>query len=115
MYSKKEILCTLKSNKEKVCAFFDPNEGFKLKGRPNAKLKKLKYIGSYKISDVDEKYLEMLKQNPITLKLEYSQMDYFILLSPIPRNKLNLLNGMKCSPEKGFFDDTSTLNVSVEY
>lgn len=115
MYSKKEIICILKSNKEKVCAFFDPKEGFKLKVKPNVKVKKSKYVESYRISITEEKYIEILKANPKILKLEYSQMDYFILLSSIPRNKLKLLDGMRYSPEKGFFDDTSTLNVSIEY
>lgn len=115
MYTKKEILCILKSNKEKVSAFFDPNEGFKLKVKPNVKLKKSKYIESYKISTAEEKYLEILTVNPKIVMLEYSQMDYFVLLSSIPRNKVKLLGGMKYSPEKGFFDNTSTLNVSEEY
>lgn len=115
MYSKREILCVLKSNKEKVSAFFDPNEGFKLKVKPNVKLKKSKHIQSYKISTTEEKYLEILKVNPKILRLEFSQMDYFVLLSTIPRSKVKLLDGMKYSPEKGFFDNTSTLNVLVEY
>lgn len=115
MYTKREILCILKSNKEKVSAFFEPNEGFKLKVKPNVKLKKSKYIESYKISTTEEKYLDILKVNPKSVMLEYSQMDYFVLLSSIPRNKVKLLDGMKYSPEKGFFDNTSTLNVSEEY
>ena len=115
MYTKKEILCILKSNKEKVSAFFDLNEGFKLKVKPNVKLKKSKYIESYKISTTEEKYLEILTINPKIVMLEYSQMDYFVLLSTIPRSKVKLLDGMKYSPEKGFFDNTSSLNVSEEY
>lgn len=115
MYTKREILCILKSNKEKVSAFFEPNEGFKLKVKPNVKLKKSKYIESYKISTTEEKYLDILKVNPKSVMLEYSQMDYFVLLSSIPRNKVKLLDGMKYSPEKGFFDNTSTLNVSEEF
>lgn len=115
MYSKREILCILKANKEKVSAFFDPNEGFKLKVKPNVKLKKSKHIQSYKISTTEEKYLDILKVNPKSVMLEYSQMDYFVLLLSIPRNKVKLLDGMKYSPEKGFFDNTSSLNVSEEY
>lgn len=118
MYSKKEILCILRTNKEKVNAFYDPIKGeFDLKIKPNVKLKKIKkskYIDSYRISDVEEKYLEILKLNPIALRLEFSEMDYFVLLSSIPINKVKLLDGMKYSSEKGFFDDTSTLNIYIK-
>lgn len=116
MYSKKEILCILRTNKEKVNAFYDPIKGeFDLKIKPKVKLKKSKYIDSYKISDVEEKYLEILKLNPITLKLEFSEMDYFVLLSSIPIDKIKLLDNMKYSSDKGIFDDTSTLNISMQY
>lgn len=116
MYNEKEILCLLKSNKEKISAIFSPEKNdFELKIRPDLKIKKSKYMDSYRISDTEAKYLEILKLNPGVLRLEYSQMDYFLLISSIPRNKIKLLDGMIFSPEIGFFDDTSTLNISREY
>lgn len=116
MYTEKEILCLLKLNKERVAVFFDDEKNeFSLIVKPNLKLKKSKHIDTYRISDTQEKYLKLLKLNPKVLKLEYSEMDYFILISKIPRKELSIPKGMKYEPAIGFYDRTSILNVSREY
>ena len=116
MYTEKELLCLLKLNKEKVYVFFDDERGeFCISVKPNIKLKKSKYVDTYRVSYTEEKYLELLKLNPKTLKLEYSAMDYFILISKVPRNELKRPKGMVYKPSIGFYDQQSTLNVSREY
>lgn len=115
MYTEREILCLLKLNKEKVAVFFEDKKGeFSLIVKPNLKLKKSKYMYTYRISDTEKKYLELLKLNTKVLKLEYSAMGYFILISKIPREEVKLPEGMLYKPSIGFYDTKSILNVSTE-
>lgn len=117
MYTEKEILCLLKTNKEKMGAFYDNEKkefGICIKEKP-VSFKKSKYVNTYRISDVEKKYLQLLELNPKVLQLEYSAMDYYILISTIPRNKLKLPDGMKYDHCIGFYDDKNTLNVSRQY
>lgn len=116
MFKEEEILCLLKSNKEKVAAFFDDEKGkFSLIVKPSIKLNRSRYVNTYKLSYTEQKYIELLRLNPKVLKLEYSQMDYFVLISKIARRNIKLPEGMVYKPSIGFIDYNCTLNVTSEY
>ena len=58
-------------------------------------------MNSYKISSIKEKYIEILKLNPVTLKLEFFWYD-FQLRSSLSIDKIKLFDGISYSPEKAF-------------
>lgn len=109
--SKGQILAKLILNPEKASAFWNGKE-FVLKS--SQALKKVsKYTNTYKPNETEEKYLHVLKSNPNQIKLEYSLMGYFILVSRIEIKKLNLLENMKMF-KGGLTDQESTLNIIYE-
>ena len=111
--SENEMLCVLKHNKEKVMVFYDDNaKQFSLSVKTGVKLKKLKGTDNHEISYDEKKYIELLKLNPKILKLEYSQMGYFVLISEISREEIKLPEGMVYNRGLGFVDNKSTLNVT---
>lgn len=107
-----EVITTLILNPEKTYATFDSkNDKFIIFNKTKVR-KSSKYSKIYKINTSEKKYLKMLKENPEKLKLEYSLMEYFILISSVPLKELNLLKGMKVNGKIEIFDGDSTLNIS---
>lgn len=114
MLTEKEMLSILKANKELAFGFYDKDNGFCLKVKPNVKLnkKKFKKSSEFSLTESEERYLEMLKLNPGNIYLEYSIMGYFVLTSKIPMNKLKLIPGMEYKPSRGIYDENISLNIS---
>lgn len=115
MLTGKEMLGILKANKELAFGFYDKDNGFCLKVKPNVKLNKKKLKRSsefHHLTESEERYLEMLKLNPRKVHLEYSIMGYFIITSKIPMNKLKLIPGMEYKPSLGIYDENISLNIS---
>lgn len=114
MLTGKQMLSILKGNKELAAGFYDGNMGFSLKVKPNVKLnkKKIKKSSELSLTEIEEKYLEMLKLNPGKVYLEYSIMNYFVLTSKIPVSKLKLIPGMIYNPSRGIYDKNVCLNIS---
>ena len=65
MLTGKEMLGILKANKELAFGFYDKDNGFCLKVKPNVKLnkKKFKKSSEFSLTGSEERYLEMLKLN----------------------------------------------------
>ena len=114
MLTGKEMLCILRTNEELAYGFYDENNGFYLKVKPNVKLnkKKSKKYSERSLTESEEGYLKMLKLNPGNIYLECSLVNGFVLISKIPINKLNLIGGMKYEPSRGVYDKNISLNIS---